>query len=435
MSTTLPLPLPTSRADIARIQSERKRAAFALAQSVPWYRDNLRHIDIDRLDDPREWQKIPILDKDMLRRLSHAELLEAFCAVPSTEIAEYWRSGGSTGQPVFYPRTAEDLRFAELSWGRSFPCIGIGAGDLCHISFPLGVHPAGQVWARSAQMFGVGMVWVGAGNAYPSAAQLDLIQTLRPTVFIGMSSFALHLANLAEAKGVDLAAGSVRKLVCSAETLSAAKREKLSRMWGAEVFDVFGMSEAGLMGAESSAHDGIHIWTDMYFIEVVDPETGRAVPEGEIGTLCVTPLWTNHATPFLRWNSGDLVSFAAQSAGTGTFCDLFPVIRHANRTTGFFKVRGVNINHAEFEDFMFRNADVLDFQAVLETETGTDREGLRVLIEIKATCEENAVCPRVAEAVKRTFEISPAVQVLERGSLAAEFERSLKAPRFVDRRL
>jgi phenylacetate-CoA ligase len=435
MSTTLPLPLPTSRADIARIQSERKRAAFVLAKSVPWYRDKLGHVDVDRLDDPREWQKIPILDKDMLRRLSHAELLKAFCAVPVTEIAEYWRSGGSTGQPVFYPRTAEDLRFAELSWGRSFPCIGIGAGDLCHISFPLGVHPAGQVWARSAQMFGVGMVWVGAGNAYPSAAQLDLIQTLRPTVFIGMSSFALHLANLAEAKGIDLAAGSVRKLVCSAETLSAAKREKLSRMWGAEVFDVFGMSEAGLMGAENSAHDGIHIWTDMYFIEVVDPDTGRAVAEGEIGTLCVTPLWTNHATPFLRWNSGDLVSFAERSAGTGTFCDLFPVIRHANRTTGFFKVRGVNINHAEFEDLMFRNADVLDFQAVLETEMGTDRESVRVLIEIKATCEENAVCPRVAEAVKRTFEISPVVQVLERGSLAAEFERSLKAPRFVDRRL
>ena len=228
--------------------------------------------------------------------------------------------------------------------------MGIGPGDLCHISFPLGVHPAGQVWARSAQLFGVGMIWVGAGNAYPSEAQLDLIQTLRPTVFIGMSSFALHLANLAEAKGIDLAASSVRKLVCSAETLSDAKREKLARLWGAEVFDVFGMSEAGLMGAESAAHDGIHIWTDMYFIEVVDPETGKSVPEGEIGTLCVTPLWTNHATPFLRWNSGDLVSFVPQSKGSGLYADLFPMIRHANRTTGFFKVRGVNVNHAEFED-------------------------------------------------------------------------------------
>ena len=194
------------------------------------------------------------------------------------------------------------------------------------------------------------------------------------------------------------------------------------------------MSEAGLMGAEISAHDGIHIWTDMYVIEVVDQGTGRAVPEGEIGTLCVTPLWTNHATPFLRWNSGDLVSFASRSVGTGPFADLFPVIRHANRTTGFFKVRGVNVNHAEFEDMMFRNADVLDFQAVLETESKTDRENLRVLIEIKGTCDPPMVCASVANAVKNTFEVSPAVQVLERGSLAAEFERSLKAPRFIDRR-
>ena len=170
---TLPLQLPKSRADIAQIQSEQKRKAFARAKTIPWYRGKLDHIDANALDDPSEWGKIPILDKETLRKLTHAEFLAAFCAVPNMEIAEYWRSGGSTGQPVFYPRTRDDLRFAEFSWGRSFPCIGIGPGDLCHISFPLGVHPAGQVWARSAQMFEVGMVWVGAGNAYPSAASLN----------------------------------------------------------------------------------------------------------------------------------------------------------------------------------------------------------------------------------------------------------------------
>jgi phenylacetate-CoA ligase len=431
---TLPLPLPKSRADIAQIQSEQKRKAFARARTIPWYRGKLDHIDANALDDPYEWGKIPILDKETLRKLSPAEFLAAFCAVPHSEIAEYWRSGGSTGQPVFYPRTHDDLRFAELSWGRSFPCMGIGPGDLCHLSFPLGVHPAGQVWARSARLFGVGMVWVGAGNSYPSAAQIELIQTLRPTVFMGMSSFALHLANLAEARGIDLAASSVEKLVCSAETLSAAKREKLARLWGAEVFDVFGMSEAGLMGAENSAHDGIHIWTDMYFIEIVDPETGKAVTDGEVGTLCVTPLRTNHATPLLRWNSGDLISLVPHSSGSGPYADLFPMIRHANRTTGFFKIRGVNVNHTEFEDLMFRNAEVLDFQAVLETEEKTDREGLRVLIEIKGAYDAEAARRQVAEAVKRTFDISPLVQVLQRGTLATEFERSLKAPRFVDRR-
>ena len=172
----LPLQLPKSRDDIRKIQSERKRIAFERAKKIPWYRGKLDHIDPAKLDDPEHWRRIPILDKETLRQLDHAEFLRQFCCVPATEIAEYWRSGGSTGTPVFYPRTHEDIRYGLLAWGRSFPCMGIGPGDLCHIAFPIGIHPAGQVWARSAHLFEVGMIWVGAGNAHPSAAQLDLIQ-------------------------------------------------------------------------------------------------------------------------------------------------------------------------------------------------------------------------------------------------------------------
>lgn len=430
-----PLPLPASREEIKVIQSNRKRIAFERARALPWYQGKLDNIDVDCLDDPKQWEKIPVLGKDVLRQLDHAEFMRQFCAVPHHEIAEFWRSGGSTGKPVFYPRTAEDVAYALQTWGRSFPCMGIGKGDLCHISFPIGLHPAGQVWARSAIDFGVGMNWVGAGNTCPSEAQLELIVSLKPTVFLGMSSFALHLANLAEAKGINLASSSVTKVVCSAETLSAAKREKIGRMWGAQVFDVFGMSEAGLMGAENGTHDGIHIWTDMFFIEVIDTETGKAVPDGEIGTFCVTPLWTNHATPFLRWNSGDIVRYIDRTSNTGAWADLFPMIRHANRTTGFFKLRGVNMNHADFEDTMFREPQVNDFQAVLVTDETTGREGMRLLIEIKRGSDDATVSRRIATLVKRTFEVSPEVEILPLGTLAAEFERSIKAPRFVDKRV
>ncbi len=427
------LPLPESRAQIAKIQSERKQLAFRRAQQAPWYKGKLDHIDPDKLDDPEEWQKIPIIDKDALRRMSHGEFMEQMCVAPKDQIAEYWRSGGTTGRPMFYPRTFEDVSYGLVSWARAFPCTGIGPGDLCHISFPLGIHPAGQIWARSAHQAGVGMSWVGAGNAVPSAAQLELIQTLNPTVLIAMSSFALHLANLADSKGIDLASGSVRNVTCSAETLSQAKREKLSRVWGAEVYDVFGMSEAGLMGAEGDAHDGIHIWSDLFFIEVVDPETGRQLPEGEVGTFCVTPLWTGHATPFLRWNSGDVVTYIEQGQSSGPFAELFPMIRHSHRTTGFFKLRGVNVNHSEFEDFMFRNVLVNDFQAVLVT--GEDElETLRLRIEIKRGSDAAAVAEQVASEVRHTFEISPETEVLELGTLAKLFEGSIKAPRFVDER-
>ncbi len=427
------LPMPESREQIRRIQRERKRIAFERARGAPWYAGRLDGIDADRLDDPEVWAKIPVLDKDTLRRLSHAEFMENFCVAPPADFAEYWRSGGATGRPVFYPRSFEDVEYGLLSWGRSFPAIGIGSGDLCHISFPIGIHPAGQVWARSAHQFGVGMSWVGAGNAVPSEAQIELILTLEPTVLIAMSSFALHLVNVADDKGIDLTGCSVRKVICSAETLSDAKREKLARTWGAEVYDVFGMSEAGLMGAEGDAHDGIHIWTDMFHIEVIDEATGAAVAEGEVGAFCVTPLWTNHATPLLRWNSGDIVSCIEYGESSGRFAELFPMIRHARRTTGFFKIRGVNVNHSEFEDFMFANPEINDFQAVLVT--GDDAlETLKVLIEVRRGADAAATADQVSGAVKRTFEVSPEVEVLASGTLASQFEASIKAPRFVDRR-
>lgn len=427
--------LPQSRQHIAAIQSTRKRIAFERAKQAPWYKGRLDHIRVDRLDDPEEWQKIPILDKDTLRQFDNNQFAEQLCVAPRGQIAEYWRSGGTTGRPVFYPRTYDDVRFALVSWGRSFPCIGIDSEDLCHLSFPLGIHPAGQVWARSAQLAKVGMVWVGAGNVVPSLAQLELIQSLRPTVVMGMSSFVLHLASLAQQQGIDLRSLGIKKLVCTAESLSIAKRGKLKRQWGAEVFDVFGMSEAGLMGAENSAHDGIHIWTDLFYVEVVDSQTGEQLPQGEVGTFCVTPLWTNHATPFLRWNSGDLVSYIERSSGAGVYADLFPMIRHANRTTGFFKIRGVNINHTEFEDLMFHLDDVVNFQVVLETNAADDRETLRIRLESSTAIDQLKLSEEVAKVVKNSFEITPLIDLVPIGTLASEFEKSIKAPRFLDQRI
>ncbi len=427
------LKLPESREAILKIQSERKRAAFEMAKQAPWYKGKLEHIDANRLDDPEVWQQIPIVDKDALRKLDHKTFMEQFCIAPKSDIAEYWRSGGTTGTPVFYPRTFLDVEVGMMSWSRSFPAMGIRPGDLCHISFPIGIHPAGQIWARSAHVCGIGMAWVGAGNAVPSAAQLALIQSLEPTVLIAMPSFALHLSNLAAEQGIDLRESSVSKIVCSAEPLSDAKREKLNRTWDAEIFNVFGMSEAALMGSECGAHDGIHIWTDMFHIEVVDPETGAILPPGSEGHLCQTPLWTGHATPFLRWNSGDIVEFVERGESDSPFAELFPMIRHANRTTGFFKIRGVNVNHAEFEDFVFAIPPVNDFQAVLVTDDD-DLETLSVRIEVRRGDDARSVADDLARRIKSTFEVSPRVEVLEIGTLARAFESSIKAPRFVDER-
>ncbi|MBA3476782.1 MAG: AMP-binding protein [Lautropia sp.] len=427
----MPLPLPASREEIRRIQSQRKRVALAQARRAPFYHGRLDDVDPDRLDDPDEWAKIPVLDKEVLRSLTDEQFYRSFCLHSEAGLAEYWRSGGATGQPLFYPRSHEDLKYAMVSFARIFECVGLRAGDRVHDSFPLGIHPVGHMLARAAQAQGIGVNWAGAGTTTPSQLQVDLIRRLAPTAWMGMSSYGLHLANLAESLGVGLAAGSVRTIVCSAEPLSDAKREKLERSWGARVRDTFGMTEAGMMGAEDETLSGFRVWTDMYFLEVVDPQTHEPVAQGEVGALVVTPLWTNDCTPFLRWLSGDLVTMREADDGGGPY-SVFPLVRHAHRTTGFFKVRGVNINHPEFEDFMFRDAAINDFKCELLAAGGNDV--VRVSIEIKRDAKPGDVVAALEKRVKHTFELTPEVVVLEAGTLAHEFESSVKAPRFADRR-
>ncbi|HYL87984.1 MAG TPA: AMP-binding protein [Burkholderiales bacterium] len=420
--------LPKSRAEIRRIQAERKRFAVEQARRAPFWRPKLEHIDLERLEDPGEWRKIPILDKDMLRSLSDQQFYSEFC-VPSAEgICEYWRSGGVTGQPLFYPRSYRDMEYGLEAFARTYDCAGAEHGDRAHISFPLGIHPVGQVFARCAASRGITVNWAGSGTSTPSAMQLELIQRLKPTLWLGMSSYALHLANLAEARGVKL---DVRRLMTSAEPVSQAKRDKIERTWGAKLTDTFGMTEAGMMGAEDRPGLGFRIWTDMYFVEVLDPKTHEPVKEGEIGTLIVTALWSNNVTPFLRWSSGDLVTYSEADDGVGPY-SVFPRVKHAHRTTGFFKVRGVNLGHQDLEDFMFRHLEIGDFRA--EAMNEGDNDFLRLSIEVRLGADGAGVAKALAARMREKFELVPQVVVLETGTLAREFEANVKAARFIDRR-
>ena len=217
----------------------------------------------------------------------------------------------------------------------------------------------------------------------------------------------------------------------SAEPVSGAKRDKIERTWGARLTDTFGMTEAGMMGAEDKPGAGFRIWTDMYFIEVLDPKSLEPVKEGDIGTLVVTALCSNNVTPFLRWSSGDLVTYSEADDGAGRY-SVFPRIKHAHRTSGFFKVRGINLGHQDLEDFMFRHAEIGDFRAEALNEGGNDV--LRLSIECRRGVDGNSICRVIADEVKSKFELAPQVVLLETGTLAKEFEANVKAARFVDRR-
>ena len=416
---------PQSQAEIERIHRERKRLAVERALQSEFWRHRMPPIDLDRVHEPELWRRIPVLTKEALREIPPPRFHDEFCIAPRTKVVEYWRSGGATGRPLFYPRSAEDMVHNMLAFERAFALIGATADDCAHISFPLGVHPVAHLYARAAINLGIGTVWCGAGANTPSETQLELIDQLKPTIWLGMASYGLHLANLAEAKGYDLARSTVKKLIVAAEPLSPVKRQKLEHAWGAQVYDHFGMTEAAFVAGESHAHDGMRAFTDLWYLEVLD-ERGDAVAPGDVGSLVVTALWSNTMTPFLRWSSGDLVSLAPAAGGKEPW-SVFPVMRHARRTVGFFKVRGVNINHAELEDAMFRDSDVVDFRAEVYNQGGNDV--LHLHIETRS-----GRAGQLAAMIRQTFEVAPEITLLARGTIAREFEANVKAPRFVDKR-
>ncbi len=426
---------PPSRNFIAAVQSARKRIAFERARRSPYYRGRLDHIDADRLDESEEWCRIPVLTKDELRLIPPEEFATRFAHRPEgggdSGVIDYWRSGGSTGRPLFYGRSAEDLRASFEGYRRILHVAGCRPGDIVHVSFPIGIHPLGRLIARAVESMGAAAICAGSGNNTPSEMQLELIRAMRPAVWLGMPGYGLQLAALAERENFDLASAGVRRLVCAAELLAGAKRKKLEALWGAEVYDHFGCAEGGPLGTEGTAHDGFHLFDDLFFFEVVDEKSFAPLPPDATGLLLMTPLYTNTVTPFLRFNMGDLGTLAPAGEGGGDL-GLFPIFRHAGRTTGFFKVRGVNINHADFEEFLHRRAAILDFRvAAVASET---LDELRVEVELRRDCDREAELAALATAIRATFEVTPVIAFAEDGALARAFAEDLKAKRFVDTR-
>jgi phenylacetate-CoA ligase len=411
-----------SPSQVETIQRERKRVAIERALQSRFLK---KRIPKGPVEDA--WHRIPLLTKEELRSIPPERFHEEFCIQPRTKVVEYWRSGGATGRPLFYPRSAEDMQHGLLAFERAWALIGATPDDCAHISFPLGVHPVAHLYARAAINRGIGTVWCGAGTNTPSEVQLELIDQLKPTIWLGMASYGLHLANLAEAKGFDLKNSTVKKIIVAAEPLSPVKRKKLEDAWGAEVFDHFGMTEAAFVAGEGVGHQGLHVWADQFFVEVLDERSGHPVADGEVGSLVVTPLWNNTMTPFLRWSSGDLVSLQKNKSPGKHPWSVFPILKHARRTVGFFKVRGVNINHADLEDALFRDLDVVDFRAEVANEG--DNDVLRLFVELRSQDKSALV-----ESVRKTFQVAPEVTLLARGTIAREFEAAVKPPRFVDKR-
>jgi phenylacetate-CoA ligase len=395
------------------------------ARRSPFFRRKLAAAGLaDR--DPEGWDAwlaVPPTTKDELRELA---AFEAEVSIASRrEVAEFWRSGGVTGRPLFYPRTHQDVDESLTAFARSLRLAGVGPEDTFMCALPIGIHPAGQQMVRAAERLGAAAVWAGAGNQTPSAAQTELVHELGVTVWCGMASFGLQLAHLAEGGGRPLQKSAIRLVITTAEMLSAPKRALLAELWGARVVDLFGMSELTLMAGECGRRPGLHVWPEHSFCEVLHPDTLAPVPAGEVGVLCATPVTGNAATPFLRWLSGDIVrmEFGCDCAEASS-----PRLVHAGRTTGFFKLRGINVNHTELEERLYQVPSLRDFRVTLTPDD-------RLLVEVEAAEEAApAVVAATAVMIRDRFELRAEVVPVERGTIAKAVEGQIKAQRFVDQR-
>lgn len=425
--------MPTSADEVERARDRRLGPALANAWRSPFTRSRLIAAGADEGSTipPDTWQRIRPTTKDDLRQLSPEEFTSELTVAADDEIAMYWRSGGVTGRPLFYPKARRDLPALVESFTRVLRLAGIRPGDVVHNSFPfLGVHPIGHMFGHAMLEYGCGNIFAGSGGNTPSDVQVDLIMRLRPSAWMGIGSYINILGHRAEATGYDPASSSLRQIVSSAEPLTPAKRDRITRMWGgAELFDSYGMTECSMMGGECDRHDGLHIWTDLFLVEIVDEETGAVLPNGEVGSVVVTPLHSASSIPFLRWSSGDIGALEPDCDCTYA---MFPKLRLAARTVGFSKVRGVNVNHNDLEDALLRIDAVADYRARVVSVDVDDR--LQIDIEVSPALDPAVAVERVSTDIAAAFEIKADVTVLERGTIARQLESDVKQVRIRDER-
>lgn len=427
------LGMPATAEEVAVARSRRVGPAVANAWRAPYFRSRLLAAGAREGEDVSDatWQRIQPTTKDDLRQLSNEEFAADLTIAADDEIAMYWRSGGVTGRPLFYPKARQDLPALVESFTRVLRLAGVGRGDLVHNSFPmLGVHPIGHMFGHAMADYGCGNIFAGSGANTPSDVQVELMMRLRPTVWMGIGSYINILGHRAEAAGYDPSASSLRLIVSSAEPLTPAKRARIQRMWGgAELFDAYGMTECSMMGSECERHDGLHIWTDLFLVEIVDERTGEPLPDGEVGAVVVTPLHSSSAIPFLRWASGDVGTLDST-------CDcsfsMFPKLRLKARTVGFSKVRGVNVNHNDLEDALLRVDEVADYLVRITTTELDDR--LLVDIEEVPGLDPGAAVQRVRSEIASAFELKADITVVERGTIANRLEGDVKQVRVRDER-
>lgn len=353
-----------------------------LKERSSFYARKFEGIDLSDVQSQEDFQKLPFSEKADLREVYPLGL----AAVPEEKIVRIHSSSGTTGTPVIIPYTQKDVTDWAIQFARCYEVAGITNKDRIHITPGYGLWTAGIGFQLGAERLGAMAVPMGPGN---TEKQLRFMKDMKTTVLCATSSYALLLAEEIAVRGVrdELA---LRKGVIGSERWGEKMRNRIQDELGIEIYDIYGLTEiyGPGIGISCAEHHGMHIWDDYVYIEVVDPATGKPLPDGEIGELVLTTLQKEGA-PLIRYRTHDLTRIIPGDCACGMHHPRIDTL--VGRTDDMFKVKGVNMFPAQVEEVIAVTSGASsEYQVMIEHIMG--RDVLTVLFETELTGEDKARC-------------------------------------------
>ncbi len=349
-------------------------------------------------------------------------------AVPESQIARIHASSGTTGKPTVVGYTKGDIDIWSDVVARSIRAAGARPGMKVHVAYGYGLFTGGLGAHYGAERLGCTVIPVSGGM---TERQVQLINDFKPDIIMVTPSYMLAILDEFRKQGIDPRKSSLRIGIFGAEPWTNAMREEIEEAFDLHAVDIYGLSEVIGPGVASECvetKDGLHIWEDHFYPEVIDPVTGQVLPDGEKGELVFTSL-TKEAMPIIRYRTRDLTRLLPGTART---------LRRMEKVTGrsddMMIVRGVNVFPTQIEEKLLTiPALSVHYQIVLTREGRMDNMEIQVEArpDAAAAAVRKAAADRLSQAIKDTIGITVQVSVLDPETI----ERSLgKAKRIVDRR-
>lgn len=366
------------------------KSQFAtLKERSAFYARKFDGIDLSDVRSQEDFEKLPFSEKDDLRAVYPLGLQ----AVPDEEVVRIHSSSGTTGTPVVIPYTRQDvLDWAEM-FARCYELAGITNRDRIQITPGYGLWTAGIGFQLGAERLGAMAIPMGPGN---TDKQLQMMQDLKSTVITATSSYALLLAEEIEKRGLRDSL-HLRKGVIGSERWGAKMRARIEQELGVDIYDIYGLTEiyGPGIGISCDEHAGMHIWSDFIYMEVIDPVTGKVLPDGEVGELVLTTL-RKQGAPLIRYRTHDLTRIIPGDCACG--CKHPRIDTLTGRTDDMVKVKGCNMFPAQIEEVIqFTAGTSSEYQVMIEAING--RDVLTVLFETPLEGEERKRCEEQLAAI------------------------------------